>query len=76
MPFLLSIYCIEIHLPAVVSVNNRLRSVVAKVLHDQVIFLGQQLEQEREANRENRASSLVQLIPEPPEPPQSPEKPM
>ena len=35
---------------------------MAKVLHDQVIFLGQQLEQELEANRETQASSLAGLV--------------
>ena len=39
---------------------------MVRVLHDQVSFLRQQLEQEREANRENRRiiAGLVQRVPE------------
>ena len=42
------------------------QSEMVKVLHDQVSFLRQQLEQEREANRENRRiiAGLVQRVPE------------
>lgn len=42
------------------------QSEMVRVLHDQVSFLRQQLEQEREANRENRRiiAGLVQRVPE------------
>ena len=55
------------------------QSEMVKVLHDQVIFLRQQLEQEREANRENRRiiAGLVQRVPEleaAPEPREAPER--
>ncbi len=46
--------------------NQGDQSEMVKVLHDQVRFLCEQLEQEREANRENRRiiAGLVQRVPE------------
>ena len=54
------------------------QTVLVEVLHEQVAYLRDQLDQEREANRENRRiiAGLVQRVPEleaPPEPREAPE---
>ncbi|MCA1731537.1 MAG: hypothetical protein LC751_19680 [Actinobacteria bacterium] len=63
--------------------DKTVQTDLAEVLHDQMSFLREQLEQEREANRENRRiiAALTQRIPEiepprdsPPEPRHVPER--
>ena len=54
------------------------QTALVEVLHEQVAYLREQLDQEREANRENRRiiAGLVQRVPElesAPKPPESPE---